>query len=228
MNHHFCMPYILFHHFIRYIQCYNWHQTISTDIMIEYIQGTIQERTPTYAVLDNHGMGYLINISLNTFQDLRDQSNCKLYIYENIREDAYQLFGFSKLEERNMFLFLIGVNGVGTNTARMILSSLSVAELQACILGEHVDILKMVKGIGLKTAQRIILDLKDKISKNASGEILSDLSSFQGSATKDEAIAALQMLGFSNALSTKAVAQILKETPGMQVEQVIKVALKML
>lgn len=196
--------------------------------MIEYIQGTIQERTPTYTVLDNHGVGYLIHISLNTFQDLRDLPNCKLYIYEAIREDAHQLFGFSKMEERNMFLHLIGVNGVGTNTARMILSSLSVPELQACIIGAHVEILTMVKGIGLKTAQRIILDLKDKIAKSATGDITTDLSAFQGSTTKDEAIAALQMLGFNNAASSKVVAQILKETPGMQVEHVIKVALKML
>jgi Holliday junction DNA helicase RuvA len=196
--------------------------------MIEFIKGEVETLTPTSVILENQGLGYFINISLNTFEILQSQSNCKLYIHEAIREDAYILFGFSTKEERATFQQLIGVSGVGANTARMILSSLSVPELEACILGEHVDVLKSVKGIGLKTAQRIIVDLKDKIGKNATDNVLSGLHSSANSTVRDEAVSALQMLGFNPSASAKVVVQILKDSPALPVEQVIKASLKML
>jgi len=196
--------------------------------MIEFIKGEVETLTPTSVILENQGLGYYINISLNTFEILQSQSNCKLYIHEAIREDAYVLFGFSTKEERATFQQLIGVSGVGANTARMILSSLSVPELEACILGEQVDVLKSVKGIGLKTAQRIIVDLKDKMGKGASDAALSGLHSTVNSIVRDEAVSALQMLGFNPSASAKVVAQILKDSPSWPVEQVIKASLKML
>ena len=198
------------------------------NIMIEFIKGEVETLTPTCVILENQGLGYFINISLNTFENLQSQSRCKLYIHEAIREDAYILFGFSTKDERATFQQLIGVSGVGANTARMILSSLSVPELEACILGEHVDVLKSVKGIGLKTAQRIIVDLKDKIGKIGSGAALSGLLSSANNTVRDEAVSALQMLGFNPSASAKVVAQILKDSPALPVEQVIKASLKML
>jgi holliday junction DNA helicase RuvA len=196
--------------------------------MIEYIKGEVEELTPTNVVVDKQGLGYSINISLNTFEDIRSLSSCKLYIYEAIREDAYILYGFSTLEERSMFMLLIAVSSVGANTARMILSSLSVPELRVCILGEQVEILKSVKGIGHKTAQRIIVDLKDKIVKNTDESIATAMVASSSNPVREEAVTALQMLGFQSSASAKAVAQILKENSGMPVEQVIKAALKML
>jgi Holliday junction DNA helicase RuvA len=196
--------------------------------MIAYIKGDIDSLTPTSVVLENQGMGYFINISLNTYTDIQSLKTCKLYIYEAIREDAYVLFGFSKLSERTIFQQLIGVSGVGANTARMILSSLSVSELESCILGENADILKGVKGIGLKTAQRIIVDLKDKISKSSMDIPKDEISHVQSSQVRQEAVAALQMLGFPQSLSMKAVNRVLSDLPGIPVEQVIKAALKLL
>jgi holliday junction DNA helicase RuvA len=196
--------------------------------MIEFIKGEVETLTPTSVILENQGMGYFVNISLNTFENLQSQTVCKLYIHEAIREDAYILFGFSTKDERATFQQLIGVSGVGANTARMILSSLSVPELEACILGDHVDVLKSVKGIGLKTAQRIIVDLKDKIGKSATDGTLSGMLSAASNPVREEAVAALQMLGFNPSASAKVVAQILKDAPAMPVEQVIKASLKML
>ena len=195
--------------------------------MIEYIKGEITSLTPASVVLDIQGIGYLVNISLNTFDDIQGQTSCKLYIYEAIREDAHLLYGFSKVSERAVFLQLIGVSGVGANTARMILSSMSPEELEACIAGEHVDVLKSIKGIGLKTAQRIIVDLKDKVGKGA-GEI--SIPGFHplNTVVRDEAVAALQMLGFNQAASARVVAQLLKDDPSLPVEQVVKSALKLL
>jgi len=196
--------------------------------MIEYIKGQVETLTPTNVVLENQGLAYFINISLNTYSDIQTLKNCKLFIHEAIREDAYILYGFSTVSERSVFQQLIGVSGVGSNTARMILSSLSVNELESCILSDNIGVLKGVKGIGLKTAQRIILDLKDKMGK--SGARLNENSSL-GVATsqvRDEAVSALQMLGFTQALSIKAVNNIVLELPGLSVEQVIKAALKLL
>lgn len=196
--------------------------------MIEFIKGEVESLTPTSVVLENQGIGYFVNISLNTYSEIQSLKACKLYIYEAIREDAIILFGFLKTEERSIFLQLIGVSGVGANTARMILSSLSVDEFRQCIVSENVDLLKSVKGIGLKTAQRILVDLKDKILK--SDTLSSGTIGMKGSGelVRSEALAALQMLGFAASLSQKAVNKILSETPGMPVEQVVKAALKML
>lgn len=197
-------------------------------IMIEYIKGEIETLTPTNVVIENQGLAYFINISLNTYTDIQALKACKLYIHEAIREDAYVLFGFSKLSERITFQQLIGVSGVGANTARMILSSLSVNELETCILSDNVSVLKGVKGIGLKTAQRIIVDLKDKMGKSGYVSTESIAMSAQNSLVREEAVAALQMLGFASSLSLKAVSKILLDFPELPVEKVIKLALKLL
>lgn len=196
--------------------------------MIEYIKGEVDTLTPTCVILENQGLGYFINISLNTFAEIQTSKMCKLYIHEAIREDAYVLYGFSKLSERSAFLLLIGVSGVGANTARMILSSLSVSELETCILSENVAVLKGVKGIGLKTAQRIIVDLKDKISKSGIDPAEAGALQSQNSQVREEAVSALQMLGFAQSLSSKVVNKLLMEIPDMPVEKVIKAALKLL
>ena len=194
--------------------------------MIEYIKGDISELTPTYTVVDNHGIGYFVNISLHTFTALQNIKNATLYIYEAIREDAHTLFGFIEKEEREMFLLLISVSGVGPNSARMILSSLSPSELQTTIATSNVSALKAVKGIGAKTAQRIIVDLKDKIK--APSDTLLDIQVPANSEVYDEALAALVMLGFSQQASQKVLKKLLSETQGLSVEKVIKQALKMM
>ena len=199
-------------------------------IMIEYIRGELAEITPALAVIDCNGVGYGIHISLNTYSAIQGKKSVKLYIYEAIREDAHVLFGFSTKQERELFLLLISVSGIGGNTARMILSALSPAELCNVISSGNEKLLKEVKGIGLKTAQRIIVDLKDKISTTG-GETVSGSTATLSPAHSevyDEAIAALTMLGFAQAPSQKVVTAILKEEPGLTVEKVIKLALKRL
>ncbi len=196
--------------------------------MYDYISGKIAELNPAFAVVDNHGMGYMINISLTTFNEVSKIPNdeaAKLYIYEAIREDAHVLFGFSSKHERELFLMLISVSGVGPNTARMILSSLSPADLEQCIASGNVGMLKSVKGIGAKTAQRIIVDLKDKI-KMASDTLLDNNNA--PSAVYDEALSALVMLGFTQQMSQKALRKLLKEEPSITVEEAIKKSLKMM
>ena len=202
--------------------------------MIEYVKGVIVEITPAYAVIDVHGVGYGLNISLNTFSAIQGKSEARLWVYEAIREAAYVLFGFGTKEERDMFLLLITVSGVGANTARVILSELTVAELCNVIATGNERILKGVKGIGLKTAQRIIVDLKDKIPQELG------VQEFRSTGTqtsvpqinaaqkqvRDEAVGALTMLGFSPAPTQKVVNAILKEHPDAPVEQVVKMALK--
>lgn len=199
--------------------------------MIEYLRGELAELTPACAVIDCHGVGYSANISLNTYSAIQGKKECKLYIYEAIREDAYVLYGFATRQERELFLLLISVSGIGGNTARMILSALSPAELVNVISTENAALLKSVKGIGLKTAQRIIVDLKDKIKTSAPTSTTDGTLSLLPTAnteTQDEAIAALTMLGFAQAASQKVVLAILKEEPAAPVEQVIKLALKRL
>lgn len=194
--------------------------------MIEYIKGNIAELTPALAVIDCNGLGYGINISLNTYAAIQSLNSCKLYIYEAIREDAYILYGFADKRERELFLLLISVSGIGGNTARMILSALSPAELCNVISSGNANLLKTVKGIGLKTAQRVIVDLKDKINITGNATDMTFLS--PNTKILDEAVAALTMLGFNAGASQKAVAAILKEEPSLPVEQVIKLALKRL
>ena len=196
--------------------------------MIEYIKGDITDLSPTMAVIDCNGVGYGINISLNTYSSIQNLSNTKLFIYENIREDAYVLYGFSTKKERELFLMLITVPGIGGNTARMILSTLSPSELCSVISSGNDKILKSVKGIGLKTAQRIIVDLKDKIVTTGIENV--DIQGFApaNSEINEEAVSALTMLGFIQAQSQKVVNAILKEEPDAPVEKVIKLALKRL
>lgn len=196
--------------------------------MIEYIKGDIAEITPAMVVLDCNGMGYGINISLNTYSAIQNQSNTKLYIHEAIREDAYVLYGFSTKQERELFLLLISVSGIGGNTARMILSALSPTELCGVISSGNDKLLKTVKGIGLKTAQRIIVDLKDKIATSGMETVTNEMLATSNSEIHDEAVAALTMLGFAQAASLKVVVAILKEEPSAPVEKVIKLALKRL
>ena len=198
--------------------------------MIEYIKGELVETTPALAVIDCNGMGYAINISLNTYSAIQGKTCVKLYIYEAIREDAHVLYGFSTKQERELFLLLISVSGIGGNTARMILSALSPAELCNVISSGNDKLLKSVKGIGLKTAQRIIVDLKDKIASTGMETVSGSISALSPAHSEihDEAIAALTMLGFAQAPSQKVVAAILKEEPNQSVEKVIKLALKRL
>jgi len=201
--------------------------------MIEYIRGELAELSPATAVIDCNGVGYAANISLNTYSAIQGKKNCKLYIYEAIREDAYVLYGFAEKQEREIFLLLISVSGIGGNTARMILSALSPAELVNVISTENANLLKTVKGIGLKTAQRVIVDLKDKIktmgmSAAGGGASAGLLLQPANAEVQEEAVSALTMLGFAAATSQKVVLAILKEEPDAPVEKVIKLALKRL
>ena len=198
--------------------------------MIEYIRGELAEITPALAVIDCNGIGYGIHISLNTYSAIQGKKSVKLYIHEAIREDAHALFGFSTKQERELFLLLISVSGIGGNTARMILSALSPSELCNVISSGNDKLLKSVKGIGLKTAQRIIVDLKDKIATTGMETVSGSAAMLSpaNSEVHDEAIAALTMLGFAQAPSQKVVTAILKEEPSLSVEKVIKLALKRL
>ncbi len=193
--------------------------------MIDYIKGEIAELTPASVTIETHGIGYFISISLNTYTNLSGQKNAKLFIYEAIREDAYQLFGFFDKQERELFIHLISVSGIGASTARMILSSMNPSELTNVIASGNSDMLKTVKGIGLKTAQRVIVDLKDKIKVSGIQQV--EMFAVTNPAG-EEATAALVMLGFTQQPSQKVVAKILKDKPDSTVEQIIKTALKML
>ncbi len=197
--------------------------------MIEYVKGEIAELSPAMAIIDCNGLGYAVNISLNTYSAIQGKNTCKLYIYEAIREDAHVLYGFANKQERELFLLLISVSGIGGNTARMILSALSPAELITVISTENANLLKTVKGIGLKTAQRVIVDLKDKIKiAGVASETVGSIATLMNNEVQEEAVAALTMLGFAAAPSQKVVMAILKEEPEATVEKVIKLALKRL
>ncbi len=193
--------------------------------MIEYIKGELVELTPTSAIVETNGIGYSINISLVTYSELSGHKQCKLYVYEAIREDAYVLYGFTTQSERTLFLQLISVSGVGANTARMIMSSLSASELQEAIATENSALLKNVKGIGLKTAQRIIVDLRDKVTKTS---LATNMPSAAGRGVVSEAVAALVMLGFQQSASQKVVEKLANDNSGLSLEQLIKKALQML
>lgn len=196
--------------------------------MIEYVKGELAELTPAVAVIDCNGVGYAVNISLNTYSAIQGKSGCKLYIHEAIREDAHVLYGFVDKQERELFLLLITVSGIGGNTARTILSALSPAELCQVISAGNVTMLKTVKGIGQKTAERVIVELKDKIRTGAASIDGGAPVSGAAGAVLEEAVAALTMLGFAAAPSQKVVVAILKEEPQAPVEQVIKQAFKRL
>lgn len=209
--------------------------------MIEYIKGQLTDLNPTYVVIEAAGVGYAINIALPTYSELvgKEGQESRLYITEIIREDAHELFGFFTKGERELFVMLMTVSGIGANTARMIMSAYSAAEIRQIIATGNARALSQVKGLGPKTAQRIIVDLKDKVLKidlgnEAKGErletmeLLGEEASMVDSAVKQEAISALVMLGFAAAASGKVVDKILKAAPESSVEQVIKQALKML
>ena len=202
--------------------------------MIDYIKGELAEITPAMAVVEAAGVGYALNISLNTYTAIQGNKEVKLYVHESLitggRDDSYTFFGFASKQERELYRLLISVSGVGANTARMILSSAAPAELSNAIASGNERLLKGVKGIGLKTAQRIIVDLKDKVL--ALG-IAQEVTVGDGSSTvvvnnevTDEAVSALTMLGFSPAPSAKVVKAILTESPDMPVEMLVKEALK--
>ena len=209
--------------------------------MIEYIKGELTEINPTEAVVEVNGIGYLLNISLNTFSAIQGKKEVKLYVDEALvtggRDDSYTLYGFYNKQEREIYRMLITVSGVGSNTARMILSATSATELVNIIASGNEKALKGVKGIGLKTAQRIIVDLRDKMTQsglfaetfdaNNTGEA-GMLDTNINSQTKEEAVGALTMLGFAQAPSNKVVTEILRGNPDMPVEQVIKQALKLI
>ena len=197
--------------------------------MIEYIKGELTELTPALATVETAGVGYGLNISLNTFSAIQGKKEVKLYVYESIREDAHLLYGFVNKKEREMFELLITVSGVGPNTARMMLSSMSVQELCNAISTGNERIVKGIKGIGKMTAQRIIVDLRDKIVALGIAEEIptgGSVAAPVNNAVKDEAVSALTMLGFAPAPTQKVVVAILQENPDAPVEQVVKLALK--
>jgi Holliday junction DNA helicase RuvA len=191
--------------------------------MIDYIRGAITRITPTYLSVETGGIGYHVSISLTTFSKLEGKSEYKVLIHEIIREDAHQLFGFADEDERGIFRSLISVTGVGANTARMMLSSLSPAETERAILNSDVNVLKSVKGIGLKTAQRIIVDLKDKLGKQAGSD---EIFAFADNTRREEALSALVMLGFAKSAVSKVLDKIVREQKDLTVEDMIKRALK--
>lgn len=193
--------------------------------MYEYISGKIIESSPAHVVLENNGLGYFINISLTTFTAIKEHKETTLLIHENIREDAYNLFGFYDSVERNLFRHLISVSGIGANTARMMLSSMPPDEVTTAIITANTQQLTTIKGIGTKTAQRVIIDLKDKLSKDGNDE---KLFALVDNTVKDEALSALVMLGFAKVPSQKVIDKIIASEPDSKVEQIIKKALKML
>lgn len=201
--------------------------------MIDYIKGELAELTPAQAVVEAYGVGYALNISLNTYEAIQGKENVKLFVHEALvtggRDDSYTFYGFASKQERDLYRLLITVSGVGANTARMILSSASPSELCNAISTSNERVLKSVKGIGLKTAQRIIVDLKDKIlSLGIAQEVAAGTATDSSIPVdvRDEAVAALTMLGFSPAPTANVVTAILTDDATLPVEQVVKLALK--
>ena len=191
--------------------------------MITQIRGRLVEKNPTYVVVDCAGVGYMLHISLQTFSALSDDENVRLFAHLSVREDAHTLYGFISKIEREVFKLLISVSGVGPSIARTMLSSMSSEEVQNAIASENVTLIQSVKGIGLKTAQRVIVDLKDKILKTFD---IDELSLNTNNTNKEEALSALEVLGFNRKQSEKAIAVILKDSPNETVELLIKKALK--
>ncbi len=193
--------------------------------MFEYIKGSVTELKPSHIILEANSVGYFIAISLNSYTQLNGQQQVKLYLHQVVREDAHLLYGFAQAGERELFRMLISVNGIGSNTAIMMLSSLSTDEIRTAILNENINLLKSIKGIGIKTAQRVIIDLKDKVGKSpASDQIVASADNTM----RNEALSALIMLGFVKKMVEKELDKILSKQPNLTVESVIKLALKSL
>lgn len=195
--------------------------------MIDYIKGTLVELNPTEAIIECNGIGYSALISLQTYEGLNGNKDVKIYIHHYLREDEELYYGFATKDERDLFRLLIGVSGIGASTARMMLSSLTSDEIRNAIIAEDINKIKSIKGIGLKSAQRLILELKDKIAKGG-GTDTSALFPTASNAILEEATTALVMLGFTKANVNKAVSAVLKEKPGAALEEIIKLALKRL
>ena len=192
--------------------------------MYSYIEGRLVEKTPTYVVIDVNGIGYQVHISLNTYSQIEGIENCKLYTHFIVREDAQLLYGFHSVNERKLFVHLISVSGVGANTARLILSSMSADELYTNILNSNITALQSVKGIGGKTAQRIIIDLKDKLEKD---EVIIENVKFSHNTKKEEALSGLVVLGFNKNLASKAIDKVIEAKGNdLSVEELIKDVLK--
>ncbi len=196
--------------------------------MYTYIKGELTEITPTAATIENNGIGYELQISLQTFAEIQGLRDVMLYIHHHIREDVEMWYGFATKEERSIFRMLIEVNGIGPNTARMMLSSMNSTEIKTAIISGDVNRIKSIKGIGIKTAQRVIIDLKDKIAKG--GEDVSSALFFQEttSANMEEALSALVMLGFAKSAAEKVLKSVYKENPQYTLEELIKFSLKRL
>jgi len=193
--------------------------------MLEFIKGQINEVTPAYVVIENQSTGYFINISLNTYSQISNQRECTLFIHEIVREDAYLLYGFADKKEREIFRNLLSVSGVGANTACMMLSSLSPEELRSAIINGEVNTLKTIKGIGAKSAQRIIVDLKDKLEKEGTEKQIIET---QDNTNREEALSALVTLGFPRKNVEKVLETLNHQEPGLNVEELVKKALKKL
>ncbi len=193
--------------------------------MITHIQGKLVEKNPTDVVIDCNGIGYLLNISLHTFSQIPDQENIKLYTHLQVREDSHTLFGFSSIAEREIFRLLISVSGIGSSTARTMLSSLTPKQVREGIAAEDVALIQSIKGIGLKTAQRVIIELKDKILKVYD---IDEVLLSQDNTSKDEALSALEVLGFNKKQAERAVDKFMTIQPDANVETIIKEALKSL
>ncbi|MBC6111009.1 Holliday junction branch migration protein RuvA [Pedobacter fastidiosus] len=192
--------------------------------MYAYIDGKLAFKSPAYVVVEAGGIGYHINISLNTYSNLEDSERCKLYTWLHVKEDGHTLYGFADEGERRLFLHLISVSGIGPNTGRMILSSITPLEIQAAIVHADLPLIQRIKGLGAKTAQRLVLELQDKLKKEGVDSLI---SMPLHNTVKDEALSALVMLGFAKQTAEKTIDQILKVTEGtLSVEQLIKQALK--
>ena len=193
--------------------------------MYEFLSGKLVTKNPTFVVLENNGIGYMVNISLNTFSKIKDLQEAKLFIHFHVREDAQIFYGFADEAERELFRYLLSVSGVGASTARLILSSLSPEDLYEAITLGKAAVLQSVKGIGSKTAQRIVIDLKDKLAK---ADISLEKVDFSHNTLKDEALSGLLILGFNKSTASKAIDRIIKQSSVDSVEVLIKEALKIL
>ncbi|SEL67519.1 Holliday junction branch migration protein RuvA [Parapedobacter koreensis] len=193
--------------------------------MYEYLNGKLAYKAPTHVILDVGGIGYHVHISLHTYSQIKDQEQCKLYISFQVREDAHTLYGFAEERERRLFEHLISVSGIGPNTGRMILSSITPEEIQAAIIHGNVPLIQRIKGIGPKTAQRMVLELQDKLKKQGPDALT---TTYSQQSVPDEALSALVMLGFVRTQAEKILTGILRENPDLTVEALIKEALKKL